>query len=141
MKKLPIGAGSAELVLGTIFPSADKPRPADPAAAAHLDACRRAVLVAVPGPATPTHLPPAGFAVSLRNIKFSPDSVTVKVGSTVVWTNRDVWARIHERDLPYHPLHDHGYDSIGCAPCTQAGEGREGRWAGSQKTECGLHVA
>jgi plastocyanin len=43
----------------------------------------------VPGPTTPTHLPPAGFAVTLRNIKFSPESVTVKVGSTVVWTNRD----------------------------------------------------
>jgi plastocyanin len=43
----------------------------------------------VPGPTTPTHLPPAGFAVTLANIKFSPDSFTVKVGSTVVWTNRD----------------------------------------------------
>jgi phosphoadenosine phosphosulfate reductase len=64
-----------------------------------------------------------------------------KYNPLVVWTNRDVWTRIHERDLPYNPLHDRGYDSIGCAPCTQAGEGREGRWAGSQKTECGLHIA
>jgi phosphoadenosine phosphosulfate reductase len=56
------------------------------------------------------------------------------------WTERDVWRRIHERGLPYHPLHDQGYASIGCAPCTQPGSGREGRWAGTQKTECGLHL-
>ena len=53
------------------------------------------------------------------------------------WTEKDVWRRIHERDLPYHPLHDQGYASIGCAPCTQPGAGREGRWAGTDKTECG----
>ena len=56
------------------------------------------------------------------------------------WTDKDLWRRIHERDLPYNPLHDQGYESIGCAPCTQPGSGREGRWAGSEKTECGLHV-
>ncbi len=57
------------------------------------------------------------------------------------WTEKDVWNRIFERELPYHPLHDQGYSSIGCAPCTQPGSGREGRWAGTAKTECGLHVA
>jgi phosphoadenosine phosphosulfate reductase len=56
------------------------------------------------------------------------------------WTDQDLWRRIHERGLPYHPLHDQGYESIGCAPCTQPGSGREGRWAGSEKTECGLHI-
>jgi phosphoadenosine phosphosulfate reductase len=56
------------------------------------------------------------------------------------WTDRDLWRRIHERELPYNPLHDQGYESIGCAPCTQPGSGREGRWAGTSKTECGLHV-
>lgn len=56
------------------------------------------------------------------------------------WTERDLWQRIHERGLPYHPLHDQGYESIGCAPCTQSGSGREGRWSGSAKTECGLHI-
>ncbi|HXC23080.1 MAG TPA: phosphoadenylyl-sulfate reductase [Solirubrobacteraceae bacterium] len=56
------------------------------------------------------------------------------------WTEKDLWARIFERDLPYNPLHDQGYASIGCAPCTQPGMGREGRWAGTEKTECGLHV-
>ena len=55
------------------------------------------------------------------------------------WTDKDLWRRIHERDLPYNPLHDQGYESIGCAPCTQPGSGREGRWAGTEKTECGLH--
>jgi phosphoadenosine phosphosulfate reductase len=64
-----------------------------------------------------------------------------KFNPLVDWTERDLWARIHERDLPYHPLHDQGYASIGCAPCTLPGSGREGRWAGSEKTECGLHVA
>jgi len=56
------------------------------------------------------------------------------------WTEKDLWRRIHERDLPYNPLHDQGYESIGCAPCTQPGSGREGRWAGTDKTECGIHV-
>ncbi len=55
------------------------------------------------------------------------------------WTDKDLWRRINERDLPYNPLHDQGYESIGCAPCTQPGSGREGRWAGTEKTECGIH--
>jgi len=56
------------------------------------------------------------------------------------WTDKDLWARISERRLPYHPLHDQGYESIGCATCTNPGSGRAGRWAGTAKTECGLHV-
>jgi phosphoadenosine phosphosulfate reductase len=56
------------------------------------------------------------------------------------WTDKDLWRRINERDLPYNPLHDQGYESIGCAPCTQPGSGRNGRWAGTEKTECGIHV-
>jgi len=56
------------------------------------------------------------------------------------WTERDVWRYIHEHDLPYNPLHDQGYASIGCVPCTLPGEAREGRWAGEDKTECGLHL-
>jgi phosphoadenosine phosphosulfate reductase len=63
-----------------------------------------------------------------------------KYNPLALWTEQDLWRRIHERDLPYHPLHDRGYASIGCAPCTQPGDGRAGRWAGSEKTECGLHV-
>ncbi len=64
----------------------------------------------------------------------------VKYNPLAHWTDRDLWRRIHERELPYNPLHDQGYESIGCAPCTKPGSGREGRWAGTDKTECGLHV-
>ena len=62
-----------------------------------------------------------------------------KFNPLIDWTEKDVWAYVHEHDLPYNPLHDQGYASIGCAPCTQPGSGREGRWAGTDKTECGLH--
>ena len=55
------------------------------------------------------------------------------------WSDSDVWAYIRERELPYNPLHDRGYASIGCTHCTAPGEGREGRWSGLDKTECGLH--
>ena len=58
----------------------------------------------------------------------------------IINAERNSKRRISERDLPYHPLHDQGYESIGCAPCTQPGSGREGRWAGTDKTECGIHV-
>jgi phosphoadenosine phosphosulfate reductase len=56
------------------------------------------------------------------------------------WSDSDIWRYVHKNALPYHPLHDDGYSSIGCAPCTLPGNGREGRWAGQAKTECGLHV-
>ncbi len=65
---------------------------------------------------------------------------TMKYNPLAHWTEGDLWATIHEKDLPYNELHDRGYASIGCLPCTQPGEGREGRWAGSDKLECGLHV-
>ena len=64
----------------------------------------------------------------------------VKLNPLADWSDRDVWAYIHLHDLPYHPLHDRGYESIGCAPCTLPGSGREGRWAGEEKTECGIHL-
>ncbi len=63
-----------------------------------------------------------------------------KYNPLALWSEKDLWRRIHERELPYNPLHDRGYSSIGCAPCTLPGSGREGRWAGTDKTECGLHV-
>jgi phosphoadenosine phosphosulfate reductase len=62
-----------------------------------------------------------------------------KVNPLADWTEKDLWRYISQHDLPYHPLHDQGYSSIGCEPCTQAGSGREGRWAGQDKTECGIH--
>jgi phosphoadenosine phosphosulfate reductase len=68
----------------------------------------------------------------------------VKVNPLLNWTRRDVWAFIVKHDVPYNPLHDEGYPSIGCWPCTRAvAEGeddRAGRWAGTAKKECGLHV-
>jgi phosphoadenosine phosphosulfate reductase len=68
----------------------------------------------------------------------------VKVNPLLSWTKKDVWAFVHKHDVPYNPLHDQGYPSIGCRPCTkpvQDGEDdRAGRWAGTVKKECGLHV-
>lgn len=67
-----------------------------------------------------------------------------KVNPLVAWTSEDVWGYIQARNLPYNPLHDRGYPSIGCAPCTRpVAEGedpRAGRWSGLAKTECGLHA-
>jgi phosphoadenosine phosphosulfate reductase len=65
----------------------------------------------------------------------------VKFNPLADWTEKDVWAYIFKHDLPYNLLHDQGYDSIGCTPCTLPGNGRDGRWAGLDKTECGIHVA
>jgi phosphoadenosine phosphosulfate reductase len=68
----------------------------------------------------------------------------VKVNPLLGWTKSDVWRFILDHDIPYNPLHDQGYPSIGCWPCTTpVGEGqdeRAGRWAGTAKKECGLHV-
>ena len=70
----------------------------------------------------------------------------VKLNPLAGWTEQDVWAYIHERHVPYNALHDRGYPSIGCAPCTRAvkpGEDiRAGRWWWENPTtkECGLHL-
>jgi phosphoadenosine phosphosulfate reductase len=56
------------------------------------------------------------------------------------WSDADCWSYIHERGLPYNALHDRGYGSIGDTHSTTPGAGREGRWAGTERTECGLHV-
>jgi phosphoadenosine phosphosulfate reductase len=63
-----------------------------------------------------------------------------KVNPLADWSEKDLWNYIFSHELPYHPLHDRGYASIGCAPCTQPGAGRAGRWAGQDKTECGIHL-
>jgi len=69
----------------------------------------------------------------------------VKASPLADWTLKDVWAYIHANDVPYNPLHDQNYPSIGCTHCTRQvmpGEDpRAGRWAGQDKTECGLHPA
>jgi len=68
-----------------------------------------------------------------------------KVNPLVAWTHDDVWGYLYANDVPYNPLHERGYPSIGCQPCTSAiipGENlRAGRWRGSAKKECGLHTA
>jgi phosphoadenosine phosphosulfate reductase len=56
------------------------------------------------------------------------------------WTDDDVWAYVRDRELPVNDLHARGYASIGCTHCTAPGNGRDGRWIGSGKTECGLHA-
>jgi phosphoadenosine phosphosulfate reductase len=56
------------------------------------------------------------------------------------WSDEDCWRYIKERGLPYNALHDKGYASIGDTHSTLPGEGREGRWAGTERTECGLHT-
>jgi phosphoadenosine phosphosulfate reductase len=66
-----------------------------------------------------------------------------KLNPLADWSERDVWDYLNEHDLPYNPLHDQGYPSIGCTHCTRPvhpGQGvREGRWSGSGKTECGIN--
>ena len=68
-----------------------------------------------------------------------------KINPLVTWTSREVWRYLQAQDVPYNPLHDRGYPSVGCWPCTspvRAGEdARAGRWRGTAKTECGLHGA
>jgi phosphoadenosine phosphosulfate reductase len=68
----------------------------------------------------------------------------VKISPLANWTKEKVWKRIMDEKVPYNILHDQGYPSVGCKPCTRAvadGEDeRAGRWSGSQKTECGLHT-
>jgi phosphoadenosine phosphosulfate reductase len=69
----------------------------------------------------------------------------VKVNPLATWSDLDVAGYIADHDVPVHPLLSRGYPSIGCAPCTVAvpagAHPRAGRWAGSEKTECGLHDA
>lgn len=62
-----------------------------------------------------------------------------KVNPLADWSERAVWRYIDRHDLPYNLLHDRGYGSVGCTHCTKPGAGREGRWADSERTECGIH--
>ncbi len=77
-------------------------------------------------------------------VQWDPKFQMVKINPLLKWTKKEVWAFIVKHDVPYNPLHDQGYPSIGCWPCTRAvAEGedeRAGRWAGQKKKECGLHV-
>jgi phosphoadenosine phosphosulfate reductase len=78
-----------------------------------------------------------------RKIEIDARRGVVKVQPLADWTNRDVWRYIWKHSIPYNPLHDHGFPSIGCMPCTHAvsdaSDERAGRWKGTGKVECGLH--
>jgi phosphoadenosine phosphosulfate reductase len=66
-----------------------------------------------------------------------------KLNPLADWDDKRVWNHIKDHHVPYNPLHDQGYPSIGCMPCTSIpGEGenaRAGRWAGTDRTECGIN--
>jgi len=68
----------------------------------------------------------------------------LKLNPLARWSQEQVWDYIHDHNLPYNELHDQGYASIGCQPCTRAvkhgEEERAGRWSGLKKTECGIHI-
>jgi phosphoadenosine phosphosulfate reductase len=68
----------------------------------------------------------------------------VKINPLVRWNNSQVWEYIARNNVPYNPLHERGYPSIGCTHCTQAvrdtDDQRAGRWVGREKKECGMHV-
>ncbi|MCA9672805.1 MAG: phosphoadenylyl-sulfate reductase [Myxococcales bacterium] len=80
-----------------------------------------------------------------RVVELEPRFGRVKINPLVRWSNADIERYIAEHDVPVNALHEQGYPSIGCWPCTSrvlAGEDpRAGRWRGRQKTECGLHFA
>lgn len=68
---------------------------------------------------------------------------SIKICPLIHWTWKEVWRYVYYKGLPYNPLHDIGYPSIGCEVCTlpaaNTNDTRSGRWAGTSKTECGLH--
>ena len=67
-----------------------------------------------------------------------------KIAPLAQWTSKDIWSYVVAHDVPYNPLNDRGYPSLGCTHCTRAvapGEDpRAGRWSGTDKLECGLHA-
>lgn len=79
-----------------------------------------------------------------KNLKqIESDLTPIKLNPIIKWTNDDVWNYIKGNNVPYHPLYDNGFVSIGCEPCTRAGRWgefeRAGRWGG-KKDECGIHT-
>jgi len=83
---------------------------------------------------------------SLDPVAWDPVFELVKISPLVTWSRADVWEHVRRHEVPYNPLHDRGYPSLGCVQCTSAVEGsrpedysRDGRWLGRGKTECGLH--
>ena len=77
-------------------------------------------------------------------VEWDPKFSLVKINPLANWSKDSVWQYITINEVPYNPLHDQGYPSIGCWPCTKSivegQEDRSGRWASSAKMECGLHT-
>lgn len=77
--------------------------------------------------------------------EWDPLNEVLKINPLAEWTSREVWDYLKINELPYNPLHDHGFPSIGCVPCTdevKPGEHeRAGRWRQKEKVECGIHVS
>ena len=84
------------------------------------------------------------FRKGARKVEWDVKFGLVKVNPIADWTSKEVWRYLREHGVPYNSLHDENYPSIGCTHCTRAvrpGEDpRAGRWPGTGKTECGLHV-
>jgi phosphoadenosine phosphosulfate reductase len=80
-----------------------------------------------------------------RKVALDPRRGLVKIQPLVDWSDEEVVGYLLAHDVPYNPLHDAGYPSIGCVPCTRPVEAgadpRSGRWADSGKSECGLHLS
>lgn len=77
-------------------------------------------------------------------MEWDSSNEVIKLNPLARWTDDEVWGYINRKELPHNPLHDDGYPSIGCIPCTQpvsedANGERAGRWNGLEKTECGIH--
>jgi phosphoadenosine phosphosulfate reductase len=82
----------------------------------------------------------------LRVLEWDWQYWVLKFNPLASWSREQIWDYIRANDVPYNPLHEQGYPTIGCTHCTQPVAGakvtdysRDGRWAGQQKTECGLH--
>ncbi|MBU2981713.1 phosphoadenylyl-sulfate reductase [Lentibacter algarum] len=75
----------------------------------------------------------------LQLIEAEQGTGRIKLNPLANWSSDDTRAYIAKHDLPKHPLLAQGYGSVGCAPCTVPAEGREGRWKGQEKSECGIH--
>lgn len=84
------------------------------------------------------------FRKAAGKVEWDLKFALVKVNPIADWTSKQVWRYLHEHAVPYNSLHDQNYPSIGCTQCTRAvrpGEDpRAGRWPGTGKTECGLHI-
>ena len=85
---------------------------------------------------------------SLKTVDIDPPYDVVKVSPLAAWDRPAVWDYVQSHGVPYNALHERGYPTVGCTHCTKAVPGskpwdysREGRWAGKEKTECGLHFS